>query len=100
MTLAFPNPSRSFDEVRNAVCFIGHDGMFKVRFFIEAEALGRFEALRDKDAAEIACLSAFDALRGSIHDAASKAYARDRRDSYTLTSADFRRPMPKAVSWI
>ena len=39
MTLAFPNPSRSFDEVRNAVRFIGHDGMFQVRFLVEAGAL-------------------------------------------------------------
>ena len=38
MTLAFPNPSRSFDEVRNAVRFIGHDGMFEVPFFIDADA--------------------------------------------------------------
>ena len=39
MSLAFPNPSRSFDEVRNAVRFIGHDGMFEVPFFVEADAL-------------------------------------------------------------
>ena len=28
MTLNFPNPSRSFDEKRNAVRFSGYDGMF------------------------------------------------------------------------
>jgi hypothetical protein len=39
MPLEFPNPSRGFDEARNAVCFIGHDGMFKVPFFIEGDAL-------------------------------------------------------------
>ncbi len=32
MTLEFLNPSRSFDKVRNAIHFIGHDGMFEVRF--------------------------------------------------------------------
>ena len=39
MTLAFPNPSRSFDEARNAVLFFGHDGVFEIRFFVEAGAL-------------------------------------------------------------
>lgn len=39
MTLLFPNSSRSFDEKRNAVRFLGHEGMFEVRFFVEAEAL-------------------------------------------------------------
>lgn len=39
MTLIFPNSSRSFDEKRNAVRFLGHEGMFEVRFFVEADAL-------------------------------------------------------------
>lgn len=91
MTLAFPNPSRSFDEARNAVCFIGYDGMFQVRFFIQAEALAKSGvALGENGSAEKACLSAFDALRPSIQDLAGKVYARNRRDSYTLTAADFR----------
>ena len=41
MTLAFPNTARSFDEVRKAVRFFGHDGMFEIRFFVEAEALAK-----------------------------------------------------------
>ena len=40
MTLDFPNRSRSFDEARNAVRFIGHDGMFEVPFFVEAGRTG------------------------------------------------------------
>ena len=91
MALAFPNPSRSFDETRNAVRFIGHDGMFEVRFFIEADALSKSEtALRRAGTLEAKCLSAFDVLRTSIHDIARKAYARGRQSSYTLTAADFR----------
>jgi hypothetical protein len=91
MTLAFLNPSRSFDEVRNAVRFTGHDGMFEVRFFIEADALATSDAeLLRAGASETKCLTAFDVLRTSIHDAARKAYSRGRRDSYTLTVADFR----------
>ena len=54
MTLAFPNPSRSFDEVRNAVRFIGHDGMFEVRFFVEAGALAKSDTeLRRTGASEV-----------------------------------------------
>ena len=91
MTLAFPNPSRSFDEVRNAVRFMGHDGMFQIRFFIEAGALTKSGgAIRETGSLEAKCLTAFDALRTSIYDVARKAYSHGRRDSYTLTSADFR----------
>ena len=91
MTLAFPNPSRSFDQTRRAVSFIGHDGMFQVRFFVEVEALGvSADNAGGKEAAEMAYLAAFDALRSSIQDAASKAYARQRRNAYTLTASGFR----------
>jgi hypothetical protein len=91
VTLAFPNPSRSFDEVRNAVRFIGHDGMFAVRFFVEAGALAKSDIdLRRTGASETKCLAAFDALRTSIHDVAREVYSHGRRDSYTLTAANFR----------
>lgn len=58
MTLAFPNTARSFDEVRKAVRFFGHDGMFEIRFFVEAEALakGRGHAM---SMSEAQCLSSF-----------------------------------------
>jgi hypothetical protein len=91
MTLLFPNPSRSLDEKRNAVRFIGHDGMFEVRFFVEAEALVIADAeLGRSEISESKLLSAFDALRLPIYDVARKAYSSGRRDSYTLTAADFR----------
>ncbi len=87
MTLEFPNPSRSFDEVRNAVRFIGHDGMFEVPFFVETAALARPGA---KPLTERDLLTAFDSARNSIHDVAREAYSHGRRTSYTLTAADFR----------
>ncbi|WP_373414750.1 DUF1488 domain-containing protein [Ensifer aridi] len=91
MTLLFPNASRSLDEKRNAVRFIGHDGMFEVRFFVEAEALVIADAESDRsEISESKLLSAFDALRLSIYDVARKAYSSGRRHSYTLTAADFR----------
>jgi hypothetical protein len=87
MTLAFPNPSRSFDEARNAVRFIGHDGMFEVPFFVEAGALAGPGGAR---LSEKECLSAFDAALGPIHDVAREAYSNGRRTAYVLSAADFR----------
>jgi len=91
MTLAFPNPSRSFDRTRNAVRFTGYDGMFEVPFFVEIGALVKSATeLRMSDTLEARSLSAFDALRASIHAAASKAYSGGRRANYILTAADLR----------
>ena len=39
MALAFPNRSRSYDDVRHRVRFVGHDGMIEVPFFVETDAL-------------------------------------------------------------
>ena len=88
MTLDFPNPSRSFDETRNAVRFIGHDGMFEVPFFIEADALA--STVTKGGGVEATCLVAFDAARRSIHDVARKLYSRGRQTSYLITAADIR----------
>lgn len=87
MSLEFPNRSRSFDDVRNAVRFMGHDGLFEVPFFVEAGAL----ATRSRaNPSEADCLSAFDAARNSIYDVAREAYSRGRRSAYMLTASDFR----------
>lgn len=91
MTLAFPNLSRNFDEMRNAVRFVGHDGVFEVRFFVETDALARSGAGVDNvKPTERESLTAFDAVRGSVYDVAREAYSHGRRTSYTLTAADFR----------
>ncbi|MGQ2909883.1 MAG: DUF1488 domain-containing protein [Aliihoeflea sp.] len=86
MTLEFPNCSRSFDDTRNAVRFIGHDGMFEVPFFVEAGALARPGRAAPSEAD---CLTAFDAARKSIHGVAREAYSHGRRSSYVLTATDF-----------
>jgi hypothetical protein len=89
MTLNFPNPSRSFDEARNAVRFVGHDGIFEIRFFVEAGALAGGGA-PGSGISEAKCLSAFDQSRASIHDVAREVYSNKRLSSYTLSAADFR----------
>ena len=87
MTVNFPNPSRSFDEVRNAVRFIGHDGMFEVPFFVETAALA---GSGKTQLSEADSLTAFDSARSLIYDVAREAYSHGRNTSYTLTRADFR----------
>jgi len=49
-------------EVCKAVRFFGHDCMFEIRFFVEAEALakGRGHAMCMSEAQ---CLSSFDMMR-------------------------------------
>ncbi|WP_455872458.1 DUF1488 family protein [Rhizobium yanglingense] len=87
MTLIFPNRSRTFDETRKAVRFTGYDGMFEIRFLVEAAALGQSAAA---NASELACLNAFDAARSTIQEAAVRAYANRRGNNLTLTARDFR----------
>lgn len=89
MTLTFPNRARSYDEARNAVRFTGYDGMFEVRFFIEANALAAIDAgSRGMRSVEAACLAAFDVSRKTICDVAQKAYSRGRKPFYILTVTD------------
>ena len=91
MTLAFVNPSRSFDRHRNAISVVGHDGMFEVPFFVEVAALVKASAKqRSTGLSEETHLSNFDAARKSIHDVAREAYSHRRQTSYTLTVSDFR----------
>jgi hypothetical protein len=88
MTLQFPNRSRSFDETKQTVRFQGYDGMFEVRFLVEAAAL--MKSAGGRDVLEADCLHAFDTARTSIQDAALKVYTRNRRSMYTLTADDLK----------
>jgi len=72
MALTFPNQARSYDETHRRVRFVGHDGMFEVRFFVPAEMLAGGLSQRTANASDY--LAAFDALRPRIQDAAEKAY--------------------------
>lgn len=84
MTLSFPNESRHFDRQQNAICFVGHDGMFEVRFFVDVGALASPGASVDQ------YLGAFETARAEIYRAASKAYARSRESGYRLTASDIK----------
>ncbi|MDT2021259.1 DUF1488 family protein [Methylocella sp. CPCC 101449] len=87
MTLIFPNPSRTFDQTRKAIRFAGHDGVFEILFYVEADVL---TANNQGTASEAECLKIFDALRPSVQKAASLAYSRGPRPFYVLRAADFR----------
>lgn len=87
MTIAFVNPSRSFDAVRRVVRFAGHDGMTEVPFTVDVAALTRAGQV---DPSEASMLATFDKALDMIHNVAREAYANSRRTRYDLTAADFR----------
>jgi hypothetical protein len=84
MTLAFPNASRSFDDVRKLICFTGYDGMFEVRFFVDAAALSTIRV------SEQDYLRAFDGARSKIQQIALNLYNPKHGMTYTLRAADLR----------
>lgn len=86
VTLSFPNRTRSFDEVRNAVRFIGYDNLSEVLFFIEVAALSKPV---DGGYSQAECLRAFDDACGMIHDVARKVYSGKKATCYVLKTTDF-----------
>lgn len=87
MALSFPNQSRYYDATRRAVRFWGYDSAMEAAFFVTDEALKRVHPSMRFD--EAGLLGAFDANRDLIYAAAAKVYARGRKGSYDLVSADF-----------
>ena len=87
MALSFPNRSRSFDATRRAVRFWGYDSAMESSFFVTEDALKRVQP--DMRFDETGLLSAFDAHRDLIYATAAKVYARGRKGSYNLMTADF-----------
>ncbi len=85
--LNFPNPTRIFDAARNGVSFVGHDGVFDIRFLVDAGAL---DDGTGPQLSEANCLAAFDRLLDSIHDVAREAYSSNPLASHGLSAADFR----------
>jgi len=82
MALAFPNQARSYDETNRRVRFLGHDGMFEVRFFVPAHMLVNELSQQPANASDY--LAAFDALRPRIQDAAERAYNATRENMIVL----------------
>lgn len=87
MALTFPNPSRSYDLTRHSVRFWGYQNALECSFFVSFEALAQMHPGLKTD--EVGLLDAFDAHRDLIYRAAAKVFARGRKGSYELKSADF-----------
>lgn len=87
MSLNFPNISRSYDMRLRRVRFWAHDASLEIPFFVEVAALTFLNPRTAGD--EAALLNTFDVNRAVIQTVAARTYARNRRDSYTLTAADF-----------
>ncbi len=86
MTIAFPNPSRSYDATRRAVRFWGYDKSMEVSFFItEAalKALGNEAFVVGEDQ-----LRVFDSNRARIYAAANKIFGPGKKGSYELNLKD------------
>ncbi len=88
MAISFPNSARSYDEANRRVRFLGHDGMFEVRFFVSADVLAG--ELSQRTASVDDYLASFDALRPRIQKVAEKAYAKTRNSMIVLNLENFR----------
>lgn len=80
MSVSFPNPSRSFDEHTQRVCFWGYDGAMEISFFIGVDALKCLN--QDMENAESGYLRTFDAAISRIHEVANKAHKRGGKGAY------------------
>ncbi|OJF94491.1 DUF1488 domain-containing protein [Pararhizobium antarcticum] len=87
MTVSFPNAARSYDETKQRIRFLGHDGMFEVKFFLNIEALGLDRPVRDLSEADY--LKAFDAMRAKILKVAERLYKSRGGNAVNLESSDF-----------
>jgi hypothetical protein len=88
MAIGFPNASRSYYAVRNAVCFWGHDQSMEVSFFISADSLRQL--MPDAGANERELLEAFDRNRKRIRETATRIYGRGQKGgSFELNPSDF-----------
>src|ERR1051326_2266572 len=87
MTLTFPNPSRCFDATRRAVRFWGHDSAMESSFFVSEDALKRLQP--DLPLGEGGPPQAPPLNTHLILAAAARVYARGRKGSYDLVTADF-----------
>ena len=89
MILNFPNPSRSFDAESHRILFWGYDNIIEVSFFLETDALEKFNP--EKISTEAGFLKIFDNVRDRIYEVADKVYTRAGKSSHAciLAANDF-----------
>lgn len=87
MTLSFPNPTRTYDETRSLIRFIGHDGLNQILFLLPVAVFDR-EGVPGRRK-EHDYLLAFDRLRDRILTTARQAYQSRRRHTIELDLSEF-----------
>ncbi|WP_438750913.1 DUF1488 family protein [Pararhizobium sp. O133] len=87
MTLSFPNPTRTYDETRGLIRFIGHDGLNQVLFLLPVAVFDREGAPGRRKERDY--LLAFDRLRERILTTARQAYQSRRRQTIELDLSAF-----------
>ena len=89
MSLSFPNPNRSFDSDSHRILFWGYDNIMEVSFYLEIDALEKFNSGKTKTESEF--LQRFDEIRNQIDEVANKVYQRVGKGNraYVLSSKDF-----------
>lgn len=88
MAIVFPNRARSYDGSTRRVRFLGHDGMFEIRFFVDIDVLANGPC--EMATSERDCLAAFDRLRVRILGVAERIYMSKPKNLIVLTLADFK----------
>ena len=87
MTLAFPNPTRAYDETRGLIRFIGHDGLNQVLCLLPVALFDREGSTNCRKERDY--LLAFDRLRDRILTTARQAYQSRRRNTIELDLSAF-----------
>lgn len=83
MSIAFPNPSRSYDASRHGVYFWGYDNSREIAFIVEEAMLSRLSPTMG--AGEQAALVAFDRHREGILARAKTLYSGGPQNLYTIS---------------
>ncbi|MDZ7875143.1 MAG: DUF1488 family protein [Rhizobium sp.] len=91
MTLSFPNPTRTYDETRGLIRFVGHDGLNQVLFLLPVALFDREGATSRRKERDY--LLAFDRLRERILTTARQAYQSRRRHTIELDLSAFGSPL-------
>ncbi len=82
MTLSFANPTRTYDERRDAIRFVGHDGLKQIVFLL---SVGLFDqGGSDTNPREQGYLMAFDRAHSRILDIARALYQKNKRSMVEL----------------
>lgn len=82
MTLSFANPTRTYDERRDVIRFVGHDGLKQIVFHL---SVGLFDqGGSDTNQREQGYLMAFDRAHTQILDIACAIYKKNKRSLVEL----------------